>query len=67
MTTTVRLDETTAAALRRRAELEHRSMRDCAGQAIREYIEQQVRADWLGQILDEELSRYSEALDRLGR
>jgi hypothetical protein len=67
MATTIRLDETTAAALRRRAVPEHRSMKDIAAQAIREYTEQRVRADWLGQVTDELLVRYRGALNRLGK
>ena len=41
-------------------------MKDIAAQAIREYIEQQVRADWLGQVTDEQLVRYRGALNRSG-
>ena len=62
---TLRLDETEAEALRRRAEREQRSMQDVARQAIREYIEGQSRAELLEQVLDEELPRYAEVLERL--
>jgi predicted transcriptional regulator len=64
---TLRLADSEAEALRRRAELERRSMQEVARQAIREYIERHSRADLLEQVLDEELPRYAEALERLGQ
>jgi predicted transcriptional regulator len=63
---TLRLSDDEAEALRRRADLERRSMQEVARQAIREYVEQHSRADLLDQILDEEIPRYAEALRRLG-
>ena len=36
-------------------------------QAIREYVENHSRADLLDQVLDEDLPRYAEALERLGQ
>ena len=38
-------------------------MQDVARQAIREYVENHSRAE----LLDEELPRYAEALERLGQ
>ncbi|GLY64375.1 ribbon-helix-helix protein, CopG family [Amycolatopsis taiwanensis] len=67
MAMTLRLSDDEAEALRRRAEYEDRSMQDVARQAIREYVDNHSRADLLDQVLDEELPRYSEALERLGR
>lgn len=67
MAMTLRLDDDETRALRRRAELEHRSMQDVARQAVREYIEGHSRAELLDQVLDEELPRYAEALDRLAQ
>ena len=64
---TLRLTEDEADALRRRAELERRSMQEITRQAIREYIEAHSRSDLLDRVLDEELPRYAEALDRLAR
>ncbi|MCS6547735.1 ribbon-helix-helix protein, CopG family [Curtobacterium flaccumfaciens pv. flaccumfaciens] len=64
---TLRLDDAEAAALRKRADLEERSMQDVARAAIREYIEQHSRSDLIDGILDRELPRYAEALDRLGK
>jgi predicted transcriptional regulator len=64
---TLRLTDDEANALRRRAEFEARSMQDVARQAIREYVEGHSRADLLDRVLDEELPRYAEALERLGQ
>lgn len=64
---TLRLSDDEADALRRRADLESRSMQDIARQAVREYVETHSRADLLEQVLDDELPRFAEALDRLGR
>ena len=65
MAMTLRLADDETEALRRRAELEQRSMQEVARQAIREYVENHSRADLLDQVLDEELPRYAEALERL--
>ena len=67
MAMTLRLAEEETEALRRRSELEQRSMQEVARQAIREYIENHSRAELLAQVLDEELPKYAEALERLGQ
>ena len=67
MAMTLRLSDDEADALRRRAELESRSMQEVARQAVREYIETHSRAELLDKVLDEELPRYVEALERLGQ
>jgi predicted transcriptional regulator len=67
MAMTLRLADGETDALRRRAELEQRSMQEVARQAIREYIEGHSRAELLERVLDEELPRYAEALERLGQ
>lgn len=67
MAMTLRLDQQEAEALRRRAEREGRSMQEVARQAVRDYIERTSRRDLLDEVLGEELPRYAEALDRLGR
>lgn len=67
MAMTLRLSDDEADALRRRAELESRSMQDVTRQAVREYIENHSRSELLERVLDEELPRYAEALDRLGQ
>jgi predicted transcriptional regulator len=64
---TLRLADEETEALRRRSEVEQRSMQEVARQAIREYIENHSRADLLDQVLDEELPKYAEALERLGQ
>ena len=42
-------------------------MQDVAKQAVREYVENHSRHDLLRNVLDEELPRYAEALERLGK
>ncbi len=67
MAMTLRLTEEEADALRRRAQFESRSMQEVARAAVQEYIENHSRQDLLEKVLDEELPRYAEALDRLGQ
>lgn len=67
MAMTLRLTDTEADALRRFAERQSRSMQDVAREAVRHYIEQQSREELLERVLDEELPRYAEALERLGQ
>ena len=67
MAMTLRLADEETEALRRRSEVEQRSMQEVARQAIREYIENHSRAELLGQVLDEELPKYAEALERLSQ
>jgi predicted transcriptional regulator len=67
MAMTLRLDEDETDALRMRAEREGRSMQEIARQAVRDYIERTSKRELLNQVLDRELPRYAEALERLGR
>jgi predicted transcriptional regulator len=67
MAMTLRVDEQETEALRRRAELEGRSMQDVARQAVRDYIERNSKRELLDRVLDRELPRYAEALERLGQ
>jgi predicted transcriptional regulator len=67
MAMTLRLTDAEARALRRRAGHEGRPMQEVARQAIREYIEGHSRAELIDRVLDEELPRYAEALERLGQ
>lgn len=67
MAMTLRLTEDESDALRRRSELEHRSMQDVARQAVREYIDRTSRRELVDQVLDEVLPQYAEALERLGQ
>jgi plasmid stability protein len=66
MAMTLRLTEDETAALRARAQREGRSMQEVAREAVREYIERTSRRELLDRVLDEELPRYAEALERLG-
>lgn len=66
MAMTLRLTDEEAAALRERARREGRSMQDVARAAVREYIDRMSRGELLGQVLDDELPRFAEALRRLG-
>jgi predicted transcriptional regulator len=67
MAMTLRLTDAEAEVLRRRAELEQRPMQEVVRQAIREYVETHSRAEVLDRVLDEDLPRYAEALERLGQ
>jgi hypothetical protein len=42
-------------------------MQDVARQAVRDYIERTSKRELLDQVLDRELPRYAEALERLGQ
>ncbi len=66
MAMTLRLSDDEADALRRRAQREGRSMQEVARQAVREYVDTTSRRELLDRVLDAELPRYAEALERLG-
>ncbi|MDX6678058.1 MAG: hypothetical protein QOE31_2110 [Solirubrobacteraceae bacterium] len=66
MAMTLRLSEDETEALRERARREGRSMQEVARGAVRDYIERTSRRELLDEVLDEELPRYAEALERLG-
>ena len=67
MAMTLRLSPDEATALRDQAEREHRSMQDIARQALRDYLEAHGKRAAIDAVLDSELSRYAEALERLGK
>jgi hypothetical protein len=67
MAMTLRLEDQDADALRRRAEVENTSMQDVVRRALAEYIENHSRGELIDRILDSELPRYAEALERLGQ
>ena len=67
MAMTLRLPAEDSAALARTAELEGRSQNDVIITALREYIERRERASLIDQVMDAELPRYAEALERLGQ
>lgn len=66
MAMTLRLTPDESAALRARAEREGRSMQEVARDAVRRYVERTSSRELLDEVLDEELPRYAEALERLG-
>ena len=66
MAMTLRLSDEEADALRRHAQREGRSMQEVAREAIRSHIERTSRRELLNEVLDEQLPRYAEALERLG-
>ncbi len=66
MAMTLRLTDDETEALRTTAQREGRSMQEVARGALREYIDRTSRRQLLDQVLDEELPRYAEALERLG-
>ena len=66
MAMTLRLTDEETEALRARAEREGRSMQDVARRAVREYIGRTSERELLDEVLDTELPRYAEALERLG-
>jgi hypothetical protein len=67
MAMTLRLTDEETEALRLRAQLEGRSMQDVVRGAVRLYIAQTSERELLDQVLDAELPRYAEALERLGK
>jgi plasmid stability protein len=67
MAMTLRLTPDETEALRRRAGVEGRSMQEVAREAVRDYVERVSRRELLDRVLDEELPRFAEALERLGR
>jgi predicted transcriptional regulator len=67
MAMTLRLTDDEADALRGQADVEGRSMQDVAREAVREYVERRAKHTRINAILDRELPRYAEALERLGQ
>lgn len=62
---TLRLTDEETAALRVRAEFEGRSMQDVAREAVREYVSR--HHDLADRVMDTELPRFAEALERLAQ
>lgn len=67
MALTLRLSDQEAKALRDRAEREGRSMQEVARHALRTYLSEANKRAALDLVLDTELERYADALERLGR
>jgi predicted transcriptional regulator len=66
MAMTLRLTDAEADALRTQAAAEGRSMQDVAREAVRQYVDRHARRAKIDEILDAELERYADALNRLG-
>lgn len=64
---TLRLSEDETEALRARASQEGRSMQEVARTAIAGYIEEAGSRQVIDRVLDRELKRYAEAIERLGQ
>jgi predicted transcriptional regulator len=64
---TLRLSDDESSALREQAAREQRSMQEVARQAIRDYLDTHGKRAVLDAVLDTELTRYADALERLGR
>jgi len=67
MAMTLRLDESLDAALTQRAEHEGRSKQEVARAAIAAYVDHYSKREMLDLLLDTELPRYADALERLGK
>jgi hypothetical protein len=67
MAMTLRLSDDDAVALAAQAEREGRSQTEIVREAIMQYINRRDRRESLQEVLDEELPRYAEALERLGQ
>jgi hypothetical protein len=65
MAMTLRLSEAQTAALRAQASREQRSMQDVALQAVNDYLETHTKRALIDAVLDTELNRYADALERL--
>ena len=64
---TLRLRDEETAALRLRGELEGRSMQKVARSAVCEYIDRHSRDDLIDRVMDRELPRFADALERLAQ
>ena len=67
MAMTLRMTDEETAALRVRADFEGRSMQDLAREAVREYISRHSHDDLVDRVMDTELPRFAEALERLAQ
>jgi predicted transcriptional regulator len=67
MAMTLRLSDAQTAALRAQAAREQRSMQEIALDAVNTYLETHTKRALIDAVLDTELARYSDALERLGK
>ena len=63
---TLRLTDAETEALRRQAEVENRSMQDVVRAALREYVARRGNAELVDAELQYVVTRYADALRRLG-
>ena len=66
MAMTLRLTDAETEALRRQAEVENRSMQDVVRAALREYVARRGHAELVDVELQYVVTRYGDALRRLG-
>lgn len=64
---TLRLTDDETRALRAQADREQTSMQDVAQRAIGDYLEHHGKRALIDAVLDTELDRYADALERLGQ
>lgn len=67
MAMTLRLSDAQTAALRAQAAREQRSMQEIALDAVNTYLETHTKRTLIDAVLDTELERYADALERLGK
>lgn len=67
MAMTLRLSDEQTDALRKLAAYQNRSMQEVALSAVEQYVADNIKRALLDSVLDSELARYAEALDRLGQ
>jgi predicted transcriptional regulator len=65
MAMTLRLSADETEALRQVSEIEGRSMQELVREAVRDLIERTGKRHLLDRVLDDEMPRYAEALERL--
>lgn len=64
---TLRLDDDAAETLRLQAAAEGRSMQEIVKNAVRDYLERAERRNRIDTVIDREVPRFREALDRLAK
>jgi predicted transcriptional regulator len=67
MAMTLRLTDDQTMALRAQAAREGRSMQEVALEAVEEYLEKHTKRTLIDRVLDSELLKYAEAIERLGQ
>lgn len=65
MAMTLRLDDDDAETLRRQAAAEGRSMQEIVKNAVRDYLKRAEHRNRIDTVMDREVPRFREAMDRL--